>query len=56
MFLSLSPDDLGFRDEVRDFIAARLAPELRRASSLNVSFFSDPDVVAPWQAALNERG
>ncbi len=56
MFMSLSPEDQRFRDDVRDFIAARLKPELRRASSLNVSFFADPDIVAPWQAALNERG
>ena len=56
MSLSFTPDELRFRDEVRAFIAARLSPELRRASSLNVSFFSDPDIVTPWQRALHERG
>jgi acyl-CoA dehydrogenase len=56
MSLSFTTDELRFRDEVREFIAARLSPEMRRANSLSVSFFSDPDLVTPWQAALNERG
>lgn len=56
MSLSFTPDELRFRDEVRAFLADHLASRLRRASSLTVSFFSDPDVVAPWQKALHERG
>ncbi|MGJ5043106.1 acyl-CoA dehydrogenase family protein [Bradyrhizobium sp. HKCCYLRH1062] len=56
MSLSLTPEEKRFRDEVRAFIAAHLSPGLRRASSLNVSFFSDPEIVAPWQNALHERG
>src|ERR1700740_1887930 len=56
MYLSFTSEELRFRDEVRAFIASHLSPELRRASSLNVSFFSDPDIVAPWQQALHERG
>ena len=56
MSLSFTPDELRFRDEVRAFLADHLPPRMRRASSLTVSFFSDPDVVVPWQKALHERG
>lgn len=56
MSMSFTADELRFKDEVRAFIVDHLPPELRKASSLTVSFFSDPEIVAPWQKALHERG
>ena len=56
MELEFTAEERAFRDEVRAFIAAHLTPELRRAQALTASFFSDPDVVVPWQRALHAQG
>lgn len=54
--LDLTAEEKAFEAEVRDFIATHLTPEMRRAQALTPSVFSDPQVVAPWQKALNARG
>lgn len=54
--LDLTAEETAFEAEVRAFIAANLTPEMRRAQALTPSVFSDPQVVAPWQKALNAKG
>lgn len=52
MNLSLSVDDITFRDEVRAFFAARLDPATRRAERLNPSFLAHPPTGLAWLARL----
>ena len=56
MELTLSPEQMRFRDEVRAFLADALTPELRRAAALATGVFAEPEVARPWQAALEARG
>jgi acyl-CoA dehydrogenase len=54
--LELSEEDQAFRAEVLRFIDEYLPKHLRRCSLLTPSVFSDPEVIRPWQRALNARG
>lgn len=56
MDLKWSRSDQEFRDEVRDFLARKLTPELRRAGRLMTSVYADHDASMAWQAILHERG
>ena len=56
MELVLSSSDFAFRAEVRDFLAARLTPELREAARRMTSVFIDRDWSIAWQKILHERG
>jgi alkylation response protein AidB-like acyl-CoA dehydrogenase len=56
MDLAWSPGDLAFRDEVREFLAAGLTPELRTAGRLMTSVYADHDASLEWQRILHERG
>ncbi|MCV7286625.1 acyl-CoA dehydrogenase family protein [Mycolicibacterium wolinskyi] len=56
MDLKWSKSDQEFRDEVRDFLAQKLTPELRRAGRLMTSVYADHDASMAWQAILHERG
>ncbi|MBF6518646.1 acyl-CoA dehydrogenase family protein, partial [Nocardia cyriacigeorgica] len=51
-----SAEDLAFRDEVREFLAAKLTPELRRAGRLATSVYPDHEASMAWQQILHERG
>ncbi|WP_194832223.1 acyl-CoA dehydrogenase family protein [Nocardia sp. XZ_19_369] len=51
-----SAADLAFRDEVREFLAAKLTPELRRAGRLATSVYPDHAASMAWQQILHERG
>ncbi|WP_040870784.1 acyl-CoA dehydrogenase family protein [Nocardia exalbida] len=51
-----SAGDLAFRDEVREFLAAKLTPELRRAGRLATSVYPDHEASMEWQHILHERG
>ncbi len=46
----------GFRDEVRQFLAEELSPELVRSARLNTSVFSEPHTGLQWHRALHRRG
>ncbi|MFI6173570.1 acyl-CoA dehydrogenase family protein [Nocardia sp. NPDC051052] len=48
--------DLAFRDEVREFLEAKLTPELRRAGRLATSVYPDHEASMAWQRILHERG
>lgn len=56
MNLDLEPADLAFRDEVRDFLARELPPELADAGGRATSVFVDPAFTLPWQRILHRRG
>ena len=56
MDLTFSADERAFEQEVRDFIAANLTPEMKRATALTPSVFSDPDIGMAWQRALHKKG
>jgi len=51
-----APELTAFRDEVRAFLAEALTPEMVRATRLNASVFSEPEVGMPWHRALHQRG
>jgi acyl-CoA dehydrogenase len=54
--LTLSPEQLRFRDEVRAFLDTALTPELRLGAARTTGVFAEPEVARPWQAALEARG
>ncbi|MCV7434767.1 acyl-CoA dehydrogenase family protein [Mycolicibacterium bacteremicum] len=56
MDLSWSEADIAFRDEVRQFMADRMTPEIQRAGRLMTSVYSDHEASLAWQAILHERG
>lgn len=52
MNLSLSPEDIAFRDEVRAFFTATLDPATERAERLNPSFLAHPPTGLAWLQKL----
>jgi alkylation response protein AidB-like acyl-CoA dehydrogenase len=54
--LSLSPEDLAFRDEVRRFLADNVRPGMGRAIDLTTAFIVDPDVLIDFHRALDRKG
>src|SRR5664279_113531 len=56
MDLTFSAGERAFEQEVRDFIAKNLTPEIKRATALTPSVFSDPDIGVAWQRALHRKG
>lgn len=56
MRIELTADDLAFQQEVRDFIAAQLTPELRAAGRSITSVFVDKQYSLAWQRILHARG
>ena len=56
MDLTFSAEERAFEQEVRDFIAQNLTPEMKRATALTPSVFSDPDIGMAWQRALHRKG
>jgi alkylation response protein AidB-like acyl-CoA dehydrogenase len=54
--LGSNEQDEAFRAEVVRFIGEHLPADLRRSARLTPSAFSDPEVIGPWQTALNARG
>lgn len=56
MDLDLSPADLAFRQEVRDFLAEAFTPELRVAARKQAGVFAEPALNRRWQQALHKKG
>jgi acyl-CoA dehydrogenase len=54
--LSLSPDELAFRDEVRRFLRDNVPHAMRRAIDLTTNFIVDPEVLEEFHRALYRRG
>ncbi len=56
MHLQFSPDDLAFRQEVRDFLDAHLTEDLRAAGAARIGTFCDLAPTAKWHATLYQKG
>jgi alkylation response protein AidB-like acyl-CoA dehydrogenase len=56
MDLALGADDLVFQGEVRDFIAARLPPDVREAGRRTGGVFAEFSAGMRWHRILHERG
>lgn len=56
MQLALTPGDAAFRDEVRQFIAEALTPELREAGTRCTGIYNDYPAANAWHRILATRG
>jgi alkylation response protein AidB-like acyl-CoA dehydrogenase len=56
MDLRFSAEDERFRAEVREFLAAKLTPEMREAAMKTTTVFADKELAMRWQALLVARG
>ncbi|MCE5290445.1 MAG: acyl-CoA dehydrogenase family protein [Nocardiaceae bacterium] len=56
MDISLSPADLAFQTEVREFLDEHLTPDLRRAGKLMTSVYPDHESSMKWQEILRRKG
>lgn len=56
MRIALTPADAAFRDEVRQFIAGALTPELREAGARCTGIYNDYPAANAWHRILAERG
>lgn len=56
MNFSFTEEELAFRQEVRDFLAETLTPEMKRNEALTPSVFSDRAQSDPWHKALARKG
>src|ERR1700709_2284153 len=56
MDLSWSAADTRFREEVREFLAAELTADLRKAGKSLTSVYADYDVNLKWQRILHKKG
>src|SRR5579872_7529094 len=56
MDIRWSAADLRFRDDVREFIAAELTPDLRKAGRSMTSVYADYETGMTWQRILHRRG
>ncbi len=54
MDLAFNAEERAFQDEVRGFIAKNLTEEMKRATALTPSVFSDPDIGMAWQRVLHK--
>lgn len=54
--LGLSDEDLGFRDEVRDFIKKTFTNEMRKKLSLSKNGHVEKSLHVEWQKALYKKG
>ena len=54
--MTLSPEHLAFRDEVRAFLAENLPEHLRAGARQTPSVFVEPDIGLEWQRILHEKG
>lgn len=54
--LDLTSDELAFRDEVREFLAENLTPELREAGAKTLWSISEFKYGRQWQRILHARG
>jgi alkylation response protein AidB-like acyl-CoA dehydrogenase len=56
MNLDLTPAQLAFRDEVRQFLDANLPEHLRVGARATTTVFAEPDIAGEWQRILHRRG
>jgi len=56
MNFSFSDEEKAFREEVREFLASVLTPDMKRAQGMTPSVFSDKEISDPWHRALASKG
>ena len=56
MDLNISPADLAFRDEVRQFLEANVGKDIQRGVELTTAFITDPKLSFDFQRALVKKG
>lgn len=56
MQIALAPEDLAFRDEVRDWLKQALTPELRAAAAKQAGVFADAELNRRWHKIAYEKG
>lgn len=56
MELELTPEEIAFRDEVRQLLQDELTDELKAATAKTTTVFADKDVALTWQKILHKRG
>ena len=56
MDMKFTAAEEAFREEVRDFLARKLSPELREHARRMTSVYSDRETALHWQAILVEQG
>jgi len=56
MDLEFTPEELDFRDEVREFLRTSLPERLRIGARSTPTVFAEPDIGREWQRILYEKG
>ena len=56
MQIALAPEDLAFRDEVRDFLDQNFTSELRTAAARQAGVFAEGPVAKAWLSILHAKG
>lgn len=56
MDMTFSPEDLAFREEVREFLAEKLPDRLREGARRTPGVFVEPDIGMEWHRILAEKG
>jgi len=56
MDMTFSPEDIAFREEVRDFLATSLPDRLKDGARKTPGVFVEPDIGLEWHRILNEKG
>ena len=56
MDMTFSPEDLAFREEVREFLAESLPQRLRDGARKTPGVFVEPDIGMEWHRILAEKG
>ncbi len=56
MDLTIPDHEQSFREEVRDFLARAMTPEIREAGRLTTSVFAPVKEAMDWQRILHEQG
>ncbi|MEQ8772751.1 MAG: acyl-CoA dehydrogenase family protein, partial [Erythrobacter sp.] len=56
MDMDFSPEDLAFREEVRDFLEHNLPASLRDGARRTPGVFVEPDIGMEWHRILHEKG
>jgi alkylation response protein AidB-like acyl-CoA dehydrogenase len=56
MDLSLSAEEIAFRDDVRAFFATNLTPAFKHAGEHLTSVYAEPTIARAWQGVLYEQG
>jgi alkylation response protein AidB-like acyl-CoA dehydrogenase len=54
--LDIAPDEVAFRNEVREFLRMELPERLRAGARSTTTVFAEPPIARQWQDILNKKG